>query len=52
MIKSGSMSDQSLKEDEYFEIVAVQAGSGSDIVSGDFSFGAVDTSKGDEVMKQ
>lgn len=53
IIKIGTESDQTLKEDEYFEIVAIQGlSSGSDIVSGDFSFGASGyLKKGDEIIQ-
>ncbi len=52
-INAGTDSENSLKDDEYFEIVAIQGlGSGSDMVSGDFSFGASGyLKKGDQIIQ-
>lgn len=53
IIKPGTDSESDLTKGEYFEIVAIQGlGSGSDIVSGDFSFGASGyLKKGDEIIQ-
>ena len=53
LINAGADKETDLKNDEYFEIVAIQGlGSGSDMVSGDFSFGASGyLKKGDQIIQ-
>lgn len=53
IVSIGDAEEKNLKSEEYLEIIAIQGlGSGSDIVSGDFSFGASGYLKrGDEIIQ-